>query len=194
MIRNRAFQGSKQYPVSLTGWSPINGARLSISNLSEPLSSALPSSMNVAFPNATKTKSVGFANSGFWGMDVKKQKYTGSFYVKGDYKGVFTASLKSALTNDTFGSVQIRSKAKKNKWVQHHFTLVPEKEAPNSNNTFTLTFDPSGVKGRSLDFNLISLFPPTWKGRENGLRPDLAEAFAALNPVSLPLGLTFIYH
>jgi alpha-N-arabinofuranosidase len=139
--------------------------------------------MNVAVENATRSKSVGFANSGFWGMDVRKQQYTGSFYVKGDYKGVFTAGFKSALTNDTFGHVQIKSKAKKNKWVQHHFTLVPERNAPNSNNTFTLTFDPSGVRGGSLDFNLISLFPPTYKGRENGLRKDLAEVFEALNPV-----------
>jgi alpha-N-arabinofuranosidase len=128
---------------------------------------------------------VGFANSGYWGFDIRKHKYTGSFYVKGDYRGVFTASLRSTLTNDTFGTVQIKSKAKKNKWVQHHFTLLPEREAPNSNNTFTLSFDPSGVQGGSLDFNLISLFPPTYKGRENGLRIELAEAFKALNPVSL---------
>jgi alpha-N-arabinofuranosidase len=40
---------------------------------------------------------------------------------------------------------------------------------------------PQGVKDGSLDFNLISLFPPTYKNRPNGLRPDLAEAFAELN-------------
>lgn len=37
------------------------------------------------------------------------------------------------------------------------------------------------MKDGSLDFNLISLFPPTYKNRPNGLRPDLAEAFAELN-------------
>lgn len=160
----------------------MNGASLSIKNLSTPLSKALPSSMNVAVGNATKAKSVGFANSGYWGIDVRKQEYKGSFYVRGEYNGIFTASLQSALTQETFGSVDIKSKSKTNEWIQHEFRLTPTKNAPSSNNTFTITFDPAGVRGGSLDFNLISLFPPTYKGRENGMRVDLAEAFAALNP------------
>ena len=46
------------------------------------------------------------------------------------------------------------------------------------------------AKDASLDFNLISLFPPTYKNRPNGLRIDLAEAFAALKPVSIPTFFT----
>lgn len=183
LIRNRAFQGSNIYPVSLSGWTPINGASLSIKNLSTPLSAALPSSMHVAISSNSTANAVGFANSGFWGMDVRKQTYKGSFYVRGEYDGVFTASLRSALTNDTFGSVQVESKSREDEWVQHNFTLVPTKDAPNGNNTFTLTFNTAGVTGDGLDFNLISLFPPTYKGRENGLRVELAEAFEALKPV-----------
>lgn len=33
-----------------------------------------------------------------------------------------------------------------------------------------------------MDFNLISLFPPTYKGRTNGLRLDLAEALEQMHP------------
>lgn len=40
------------------------------------------------------------------------------------------------------------------------------------------------MKDGSLDFNLISLFPPTYKGRKNGLRLDIAEALEGLHPVS----------
>lgn len=36
----------------------------------------------------------------------------------------------------------------------------------------------------SLDFNLISLFPPTYKGRKNGMRIDIVEALEQLHPVS----------
>lgn len=182
LIRNRVFQGSSHYPVSLSGWSPINGAELLIKKLAQPLSDALPSSMNVAVSNSTGLKTVGFANSGWWGIEVRKYEYKGSFYVRGSYEGSFVASLRSALTNETFGSVKIQSKNKTNEWVQHEFTLIPTKDAPNSNNTFALTFNPAGVKDGSLDFNLISLFPPTYKGRANGLRVDIAEAFAALDP------------
>jgi hypothetical protein len=42
-----------------------------------------------------------------------------------------------------------------------------------------------GTSNGTLDFNLISLFPPTYKGRKNGLRIDIAEALEELNPVCL---------
>lgn len=41
-----------------------------------------------------------------------------------------------------------------------------------------------GAKDGSLDLNLISLFPPTFKGRKNGLRIDLAQTMVELKPVS----------
>ncbi len=103
------------------------------------MSTALPNSLNVV-PSSGKS---GFTNSGFWGIDVKVQKYTGSFYVKGSYSGSFTASLQSNLTGETFGSVDIVSRSVANEWVQHEFTLVPKKAAPNSNNTFAITFEAS---------------------------------------------------
>ncbi len=74
---------------------------------------------------------------------MKVQRYTGSFYVKGSYSGSFTASLQSNLTGETFGAVDIVSRSVANEWVQHEFTLVPKKAAPNSNNTFAITFDAS---------------------------------------------------
>ena len=96
--------------------------------------------MNVAAGKACGI--VGFLNEGFWGIDVKKQKYTGSFWVKGSYEGVFTASLQSDLTAHVFGTVEIESKTSPNEWVEHEFELVPTMDAPNSNNTFALTFNP----------------------------------------------------
>lgn len=184
LIRNRAFQSGDEsrYPVTLDGWSSVNGAKLTLKKLSKPLSSALPYSMNVAVPSSS-TKKVGFANDGYWGMDVKIQKYTGSFYVKGAYKGkTFTASLQSALTGEVFGTTEVPVKKAGNDWVKYDFNLTPVKAAPSSNNTFAITFDAAGVKSGSLDFNLISLFPPTYKNRSNGLRVDIMEALAALKP------------
>lgn len=125
---------------------------------------------------------IGFQNEGYWGMDVRRQKYTGSFWVKGDYTGSFTASLQSNLTDDVFGSVEIMSHAVADDWIEHTFELVPEKDAPNSNNTFAITFDSTGTPNGTLDFNLISLFPPTFKNRKNGLRVDIAQALADMNP------------
>jgi alpha-N-arabinofuranosidase len=99
LIQNRAFQYSRAFPVSTAHYLPINGASLSINNGTEPLSKALPASMKVAVGNSTVGK-IGFENEGYWGIDVRTHKYTGSFWVKGAYTGVFTASLQSNLTDD----------------------------------------------------------------------------------------------
>lgn len=46
-----------------------------------------------------------------------------------------------------------------------------------------LADEAQGTANGTLDFNLISVFPPTYKGRKNGLRIDIAEALEELNPV-----------
>lgn len=184
LIRNRAFQYSEAYPVSLDGWHSVNGAELELNRLDVPLSDALPVSVRVSADDQCTDGAIGLANDGYWGMDVRVQKYTGSFWVYGAYDGNFTASLQSGLTDEVFGSVEVVSRSVADDWVEHEFELVPEKDAPNSNNTFAITFDPEGTAAGSLDFNLISLFPPTYKDRKNGLRVDLAEALEQLHPVS----------
>ncbi|KAI1642692.1 glycoside hydrolase family 51 protein [Daldinia loculata] len=181
LIRNRAFQISERFPASLDGWHSVNGAKLSLKNLSPPLSDVLVTSLNVAAPEGQGQ--VGFLNDGYWGIDVKaRRKYSGSFWVKGAYSGQFTASLQSNITGQIFGSVKVESQSTADQWTEHNFELTPSQDAPNSNNTFAITFDASGAEAGSLDFNLISLFPPTFKGRENGMRVDIAEALEQLHP------------
>ncbi|KAI1444122.1 glycoside hydrolase family 51 protein [Annulohypoxylon stygium] len=181
LIRNRAFQISERFPATLDAWHPVNGAKLSLKNLSTPLSDVLVTSLNVA--TTAKQGDIGFQNDGYWGIDVKaSKKYTGSFWVKGAYSGRFTASLQSNITGESFGKVSIPSQSVSDRWTEHGFELIPSKDAPNANNTFVLTFDASGAQNSSLDFNLISLFPPTYKGRKNGMRGDIAEALEQLHP------------
>lgn len=115
----------------------MGDSRLSLQNLSNPLSSALPTSVRV------KGKSVdGFTNAGFWGIDVRPQTYTGSFYAKGSYTGSFTASLVSS-SGETLASVYIPSMSIADKWVQLEFTLAPTTTASDTSKTFSLTFDAS---------------------------------------------------
>lgn len=115
-------------------------------------------------------------------MDVQVQPYNGSFWVKGSYSGSYMASLVSDITNVTYGCVEIAAKPSSSDWVEYIYTLTPATAAPNSNNSLVITFDKSGVSGDSLDFQLISLFPPTYNDRPNGNRKDLMEALAGLNP------------
>ncbi|KAF2204615.1 glycoside hydrolase [Delitschia confertaspora ATCC 74209] len=177
LVRNRAFQGNSIFPSKISPWTAVGSAQLSLQNLSQPLSAALPTSLRVTASKGT----AGIANPGFWGIDVKVQKYTGSFWVKGKYDGSFTASLQSTITNETYGSVKVRSQATDREWREHKYTLVPQKAGERTNNTLVITYDASATNGH-LDFNLISLFPPTYKNRPNGMRIDIMEALKALNP------------
>lgn len=136
LIQNRAFQGTPEVPPTLTAYTPINGAILSVQNDTESLSEAILNYMSVSGGSGR----VGFANSGWWGIDVQVQSYTGSFYVKGSYNGTFTASLSSATSNETFSSVDILSNSTNDRWTRHEFELIPDKSASDTNNTFSITF------------------------------------------------------
>lgn len=158
LIRNRAFQSSQGYPASLAGWHPLitaanntnittSSTHLSLRSLDAPLSPALATSLNVAPASASAAGPVGFFNDGYWGMDVNVQEYRGSFWVRGEYTGDFVASLQSSSSSgngsagEIFGVAKVKSEARADEWVEHEFVLVPERDAPSSNNTFAITFD-----------------------------------------------------
>lgn len=61
LVQNRAFQGSSIFPSNLGFWHSIGGAELFLANLSTPLSSALPTSMQVT---GGTEDTVGFWNEG----------------------------------------------------------------------------------------------------------------------------------
>lgn len=115
----------------------MHGSKLALQNLSDPLSWALPTSVNVK----GKAGKAGLINYGWWGIDVQPEKYTGSFFVKGSYRGHFEASLHSAESGEMFAKSRIESRCVSHDWVQHHFTLEPKKAASNVNNTFSITFN-----------------------------------------------------
>lgn len=179
LIQNRAFQSSTEFPATLSPWVPIGNATLTLQNTSVALSTALPLSVNVAATRNIPAKTIGISNPGWWGISVKAQKYEGSFWALGSYNGKFTVKLKSDLTSTVFASSEIKSGCSSTKWAEHKFNLEPRFAAPNVNNSFVIEFE-SGHG--SVNFNLISLFPPTYKGTKNGMRPDLMEALAGLKP------------
>ena len=63
-------------------------------------------------------------------------------------------------------------------WKQYTFTLKTGQVPVTSNNHFQLTV----AKPATVWFNLVSLFPPTYKERTNGNRVDLMEKLAAMRP------------
>jgi alpha-L-arabinofuranosidase len=121
--------------------------------------------------------SVGMANGGYWGIKLENNtKYKISFWAKRgpNYKGTIKAKLES---NE--GIVYAQSADFKTTTNWQHFTCeLTTRGISNVTgaNRFVLYASSTG----DVYFDVVTLMPPTWKNRPNGLRPDLAEKLDAL--------------
>ncbi|KZV84949.1 hypothetical protein EXIGLDRAFT_841816 [Exidia glandulosa HHB12029] len=187
-LQNRAFQG--QVPGTedaLNAWSAVGASTIRVVNESTTasVSPQLPNSLQVVIPSNARGPA-GFANSGFWGIKVTRgAKYTASFYAKvvsgKAPSSSLTVSLVGASSGTIFGKATVRGSLTTH-WQQFTVSFTPSRTAPDGNNLFTVTLDGAGARGADLAFALISLFPPTFKNRPNGMRVDIAEALADAKP------------
>ena len=60
-------------------------------------------------------------------------------------------------------------------WKEVQVFLNTNTGADSTANLFTITVDGNSALGESIHFSMLSLFPPTFKNRENGMRVDIAE-------------------
>ncbi|CAE6512703.1 unnamed protein product [Rhizoctonia solani] len=181
LLQNRAFQIVTPHTTqALNAWSAYNGPTLDVTNSVPGVSSALPNSLKATVPTGSSGQ-VGFANSGYWGIKVQSGwTYTGSFYAKSDnYTGSVTVSLVSS--SGTVYATKTLSGVTSS-WKKFTFNFQPTQSAPDVKNVFRVTVDGASASGKSIYFGLFSLFPPTYKGRPNGMRIDLAEALAGIKP------------
>ena len=188
-IRNRAFQGSERdnpglpFGPSLEGYNPVGNVTLRLSRM-QPLSEALPIVLEMEIDTEASGE-VGFFNEGWWGINVEPGTYNVSFYAKGNgakMNGTLSSvnvSLRSNLADDIWAEETISLTAEHNisyfSWTEFTTQLTVTESAPDSNNSFYLTFNASEVLGNVYYFSLISLFPETYKSRPNGIRRDLGQ-------------------
>jgi alpha-N-arabinofuranosidase len=92
----------------------------------------------------------------------------------------FRVGLKSA--SEDLAGTNIAHKVVGVDYMEVEAEIKNAKTAPNTNNVFALTVDGSENAGQTFYFGLVSLFGETFKGRKNGLRKDLGEAFNDLQP------------
>ncbi|KIJ50940.1 glycoside hydrolase family 51 protein [Sphaerobolus stellatus SS14] len=194
LIQNRAFQEQTSY-LTIPGWSKVGGVSL-YQDFDTPLQ-ALKQSLQISIlPNASAPAGTrgGVNNTGWFGLPIKPQKYNASFWIKPDptsrLTGSIQISLASLTTGKTYASASFNAASlSTNQWHQLTATLTPKESAPDSNNVFSILFDVS-AKPQAAWINLVSVFPPTWNNRPNGLRSDLAQAIADIKPkhVRIPGG------
>lgn len=185
MVRNRTFQDHGF--GGLAHWNLDNKgtARGTISfDPTEGPSSALPGSMLFNITSADGTNTAGVHNEGYWGMALKPDTtYKGSLYAKADSDnfGPLTVSFVNDNSGETLATASIGNAT--TSWKHYDFTLKTGNLTPSSTNHLLI----SAVHAGKLWLNLISVFPPTYKNRENGNRPDIMELLAGMHPKFLRL-------
>ncbi len=127
------------------------------------------------------TASAGVANPGYWGIPVKPATtYRLSFYARaeGAVAGKpLTAAIVSPDGKTTYATAAVEGIG--GEWEKFEATLTTAADVkPSADNRFALTTAGSGT----LYLTQVSLFPPTYNDRPNGLRVDLMERLKALHP------------
>ena len=158
---------------AITGWHTVDAEMmLDSANL---LNNAQTRSLKLIISKADG----GIRNEGFWGINVTAgKKYHFSAWVKTDkkYTPKMTVSLRNSDNADVIlGSAQTQVKTK-GKWTKVEADITAAKSDTQAN--LYLTFDQPGT----ILMDVVSLFPPTFKDRPNGCRPDLAQLLADLHP------------
>lgn len=168
LIRNRSFEDDS-IPCN---WNAVGDAKISL--VKENL---LNDVQHNALEVIVNRQGDGVLNEGFWGINaVKGRKYELSFWAKSDkkYKGTLTARLQS-VSGQTLGETDIKVSFSKD-WKKYTATIIATGDDPKAE--FTLTADKTG----EFQLDVVSLFPPTFRNRENGMRPDLAQMLADMSP------------
>lgn len=171
LIRNRSFEDND---TLIESWRTIGSAsmRLVRQKLLNPIQHH---AVEVRFNSQAAS---GIVNDGFWGINaVQGRTYTLTFWAKTDdrYKGAITAALVSADGKKTYAETKIDGKLT-TKWKKFEAQFTSAASDPNA--AFALLGNAKGA----ICIDMVSLFPPTFKNRQNGCRPDLAQLLYNMHP------------
>ena len=175
LVRNRSFE------EGLEGWSAIGDARLSMAK-EGLLNEAQGQALMVETVGASATNLVGVLNAGFWGMNVVNDStYTLSFWAKGakSFSGKLWAELRGSDGTTVLGRAKVSGSVRNGSWQR--LTATIRATGTDAAGQLALVTSKSG----RLLLDVVSLFPYTWKGRPNGMRPDLAQLLADTRPAFL---------
>ena len=105
-------------------------------------------------------------------------KYKVSFYYRFQTDSRFSGTLNVGLQSKggTILAMQaVGITGSQTTWKQVQVFLEANITADSTANMFTITVNGNSAAGGSIHFAMLSLFPPTFKNRENGMRVDIAE-------------------
>ncbi|RYX83050.1 hypothetical protein EON83_16775 [bacterium] len=184
LIRNRSLRDDQGNPA---GWAAIqkNGARVAISvDSTQPIAGTeLTHCLRMDVMNLGQgTGNTGVSNEGFWGVPVvANQSYQVSLWAKASpgARGGLTLALESNDGTQKYSTGDIKGLT--GEWKKYTLTLRGGATPTSALGRFAAYAKGTGT----VWMTLVSVMPPTYKGRANGLRPDLMEKMAALKPAYL---------
>ena len=179
MIKNRSFE----FPQNLMGWIPFG--KFQVMDQGGPFDKN-PHYLRLSDPGHVH-KRTGVENEGFFGVAVKKgETYRFSLYARCPEGGDGRLYVQ-LVDNDTMGEHQeftsdtLNIKGKD--WKKYSVTIKSKKTIDDAHLRLFLAGKRGQKKLTTVDIEHVSMFPTdTWKGRENGMRKDLAQALCDLKP------------
>lgn len=176
LVRNRSFEDCDSVPLywNLNSIGASAEMKLEGDGLLNPVQCK---ALKVEIASVGKSGKVELANGGYWGINaVKGRKYTLSLWAKtAGYKGTITASLQNEAGTVMYATARVAGKLKHG-WRKYTVEFISDGDDPQAR--LVLSMDAPGI----VWMDMVSLFPPTFKGRENGCRPELAQLLADMKP------------
>lgn len=175
LISNRSFEDSDN---AIPTWRTFasNGASITSQLVSKALLNNAQGKALQITVKADKAATASLINEGFWGINaVQGRTYKLSLFAKGNYKGGLKARLISADGKTVYAETTVDAAIGK-KWNKYTAELTANANDPKAQ--FELVFDGKGT----VTLDVVSLFPPTFMNRPNGLRPDLAQLLYNIRP------------
>ena len=173
LVKNRSFE----FPQNLMGWKTFGHVTLKDDGPFE----RNPHYVRLAYPGHDH-KRTGLENEGFFGIGVKAgEEYRFSVWARLP-EGASSEKIRiemvkpsTSADNHAFASQELTIDSKE--WKKYQIILKPTQTEDKS--TLRIFLASKGT----IDLEHVSLFPvDTWKGHENGLRKDLAQALYDIKP------------
>lgn len=163
---------------SVPGWRRFSSTSYMYPDTKELINDKNRRSLLVSVSASAETGKGGVIAEGYRGIPIREgEKYDLSFYIKGASMVPKTVSFTLADSTGKTAFSEVFCVAPDYEWKKYKHTFTA---TTNTNKAvLTVTTDSSAV----FWLDVVSLFPQkTWKERPNGLRPELMELIAALNP------------
>lgn len=173
LVKNRSFE----FPQNLMGWKTFGKVALKDDGPFE----RNPHYVRLSYPGH-EHKRTGLDNEGFFGIGVRNgEEYRFSVWARlpegGTAEKIRIELVKSNSNTEgqPFATQELTINSKE--WKKYQVILKPNMTEAKS--TLRIFLASKGT----IDLEHVSLFPvDTWKGHENGLRKDLAQALADIHP------------